>query len=134
MLYSLPHQMNGRADKIIGKSNSNQRSACTVTNHNALNASKKLPKTLNLYQIIDHTLRIIEHRNNSAKSSPYLNHNKKEIMKATLENINRKTDNRFVYALGLFCLLSICISEFPEDTKLADTTKTELIASNMQSN
>jgi hypothetical protein len=55
-------------------------------------------------------------------------------MRATLENINRKTDNRFLYALGLFCLLNICISEFPEPTKSIDNPKTELIASNLKAN
>ena len=35
-------------------------------------------------------------------------------MKTIIADINRKTDNRFVYAIGVFCLLSICLSQFPE--------------------
>lgn len=86
------------------------------------------------HQIIAHPRRIIEVRLNTAQTPSYLHHNNTITMRATLENINRKTDNRFLYALGLFCLLNICISEFPEPTKSIDNPKTELIASNLKAN
>lgn len=50
-----------------------------------------------------------------------------EIMRATVKQLNEKTDNRFVYAIGLFCLLSICISEFPKATSKAEVKKSEII-------
>lgn len=53
-------------------------------------------------------------------------------MKAMIEDLNRKTDNRFVYAIGIFCLLSICFSQFPEAKKKSKVIKKEIImASNL---
>lgn len=36
-------------------------------------------------------------------------------MKETLKVLNEKSDNRFVYAIGLFVLLSICVGRFPSE-------------------
>ena len=53
-------------------------------------------------------------------------------MKAMIEDLNRKTDNRFVYAIGIFCLLSICLSQFPEaKQKQAILKKETIMASNL---
>ncbi|MFT4532822.1 MAG: hypothetical protein ACI9P5_000166 [Saprospiraceae bacterium] len=55
-------------------------------------------------------------------------------MKTLIEDLNRKTDNRFVYAIGIFCLLSICLSHFPEAKQKAEIMKNEIIiASNLTS-
>ena len=48
-------------------------------------------------------------------------------MKAMIEELNRKTDNRFVYAIGVFCLLSICLSQFPEVKQKPEIVKKEII-------
>ncbi len=47
-------------------------------------------------------------------------------MKTILEDFNRKTDNRFVYAIGVFCLLSMCLSQFPERKKKPKFVKTDI--------
>jgi hypothetical protein len=49
-----------------------------------------------------------------------------KIMKAIIEDLNSKTDNRFVYAIGIFCLLSICLSQFPKTKKNPIIVKTQI--------
>ena len=55
-------------------------------------------------------------------------------MKTLIEDLNRKTDNRFVYAIGVFCLMSICLSQFPEAKQKTETIKRGIVvASNLTS-
>lgn len=55
-------------------------------------------------------------------------------MKTIIKNINRKTDNRFIYAIGVFCLLSICMSQFPEAQQKQTVDKNEIIIASNISN
>lgn len=55
-------------------------------------------------------------------------------MKTIIEDINRKTDNRFVYAIGVFCLMSICLSQFPEAQQRTKIEKNEIIVASNYSN
>jgi len=55
-------------------------------------------------------------------------------MKTLIEDINRKTDNRFVYAIGIFCLLSICSTQFPEARQRSNIEKNEIIVASNYSN
>ncbi len=48
-------------------------------------------------------------------------------MSTTVKNLNQKTDNRFTYAIGLFCLLSICMSQFPNADSKSDVKKSEIM-------
>jgi len=48
-------------------------------------------------------------------------------MNTTIKTLNEKTDNRFTYAIGLFCLLSICMSQFPEASPKSDDKKTKIM-------